>query len=297
MSKLADLVSHIPLPRMVEARQNFPREKINDVPGELRNRLEQAGVRSRIKPGAEIAITAGSRGIDNIALIIRETAQYVKELGADPFIIPAMGSHGGATAEGQMEILSSLGITEEFCGCPIRASMDTVLLGNTAEDNLPVYIDAYANQAEGTIIIGRIKPHPSFAGPIESGLAKMAVIGLGKQKGAALCHSLGMNNMSKNIAQIADYIFSRGNVLFGIGLIENACDETSRIAVVPVESILREEPGLLKEAYGNFPKIAIKNYDVLLVEEMGKNISGAGMDTMIISRYTHDAFPGIPVSR
>ena len=182
----------------------------------------------------------------------------------------------------------------EYCECPIRATMDTVLLGYTEPDRLPVYVDAYASRADGVILVGRIKPHPSFVGEVESGLAKMAVIGLGKQKGAALCHGLGMVNMSKNIKQIAEVILRDGNVLFGVGLIENAYDETSRIAVVEAERILEREPALLREAYENFPKISFPSYDVLLVEEMGKNISGAGMDTMIISRYTHDGIPKDP---
>lgn len=294
MGKLSDLVSHIRTPKMVEVRQKFPRPRIVDVESELRRQLEESGVRERIRPGGEIAITGGSRGIANIALILRETARFVKACGGRPFIIPAMGSHGGATATGQVEILNALGITEEYCECPIRAAMDTVLLGHTEPDGLPVYVDAHAVRADGVILVGRIKPHPSFVGEVESGLAKMAVIGLGKQKGAALCHGLGMGNMSKNIKEIAEVIFRDGNVLFGVGLIENAYDETSRIAVVEAERILEKEPALLREAYGNFPKISFPSYDVLLVEEMGKNISGAGMDTMIISRYTHDGIPKDP---
>lgn len=294
MSRLAELVSGIKIPRMIEARQVFKRPRIEDGGEETRKALEQSGVGGRICQGDSVAITAGSRGIDNIVPVIRETVRFVKDRGGEPFIIPAMGSHGGATAKGQKEILDSLGITEEACGCPVKATMETVCIGYTEEDHLPVYVDDYAFHADKTILINRVKPHPSFNGEIESGILKMAVIGLGKQKGAALCHSLGMVHMSENIKKIGSYILSHGNVIFGIGLVENAYDETAGIHVIKAENILKEEPVLLKEAYSNFPKIAIPKYDVLLVEETGKNISGAGMDTMIISRYTHDGIEKDP---
>lgn len=294
MSKIAELVSHIKIPKMIEARQKFPRPVIKDVVLETKKQLEEAGVADRIRPGSRIAITAGSRGIDNIDIVIREIANFIKEKGGLPFIIPAMGSHGGATAEGQTEILESFGITEETMGCPIYSSMETVCIGYTDPEGLPVYVDKYALEADGVVLVNRIKPHPSFNGPVESGIMKMAVIGLGKQKGAALCHSLGMVNMSQNIQKIGSYILEHGNVIFAVGLIENAYDETAEIHVIKTENIQKEEPELLKRAYRNFPKIVIPRYDVLLVEETGKNISGAGMDTMIISRYTHDGIPKDP---
>lgn len=294
MSRLAELVSDIKIPRMVEVRQTFARQQVGDAAAETRKQLMVSGVAERIKPGDSVAITAGSRGIDNILAVTREVVQFVKEQGGKPFIIPAMGSHGGATAEGQVEILTSLGITEEACGCPIKASMETVCIGYTDPEQLPVYVDRYALEADSIVVINRIKPHPSFNGPIESGIMKMAVIGLGKQKGAALCHSLGMVCMSENIQKIGQYIFEHTNVIFGVGLIENAYDETAEIHVLKTEDIRVEEEKLLKIAYANFPKIVIPQYDVLLVEEMGKNISGAGMDTMIISRYTHDGIPKDP---
>ncbi len=291
MSRLAELVSHIKIPRMVEARQIFPRPKVEDPKAEIRRKLELSGAAASVRPGGRIAITAGSRGIDNIALVISEISSFIREKGGEPFIIPAMGSHGGATAQGQAEVLASLGITEESCGCPILASMDTVCIGRTEPDGLPVYVDRYALESDGIVLVNRIKPHPSFNGPVESGLLKMAVIGLGKQKGAALCHSLGMVNMSENIQKIGRFILEHTPVLFGVGLIENAYDETAEIHVIKAAEILEKEPLLLKKAYQNFPKIVIPSYDVLLVEETGKNISGAGMDTMIISRYTHDGIP------
>ena len=294
MSKLAELVKDIPIPRMIEVRQHFADEKLEDPAAEMRQQLERSGMKERIRPGAAIAITAGSRGIANIAVITREIVSFVRDCGGEPFIIPAMGSHGGAQAEGQVSILREIGITEDFCGCPIRATMETVLIGETPVQKLPVWVDRYAHEADGIILVNRIKPHPSFYGPIESGVMKMSVIGLGKQKGAALCHGLGMVKMSGNIQEIGSVILEKEPVLFGVGLIENAYDHTSEIHVMPAEEILKTEPELLKKAYANFPKILIPNYDVLLMEEMGKNISGAGMDTMIISRFTHDGIPKDP---
>ena len=291
MSKLAELVDYIEFPRMIEMRQKFPRPRVEHISQEVQKQLSLSGIRERIRPGQEIAITGGSRGIDHIAQIIKETADFVKSCGANPFIIPAMGSHGGATAEGQTEVLNALGITEEYCGCPIRATMDTVFLGYTENFHLPVYEDRYANEADGVILINRIKPHPSFSGKIESGICKMAVIGVGKQRGAAFCHSRGMTCMSESLQEIASYLFQNANIIGALGIIENAFDETARLAGMVTEEILEKEPLLLKEAYDNFPQIYFRQYDCLLVEEIGKNISGAGMDAMVISRYTHDGVP------
>lgn len=291
MSKLAELVNHIPLPRMVEMKQNFLRPQIKDVAEETIKQLEASGIGERIRPESRIALTGGSRGIANIALILKEIASFVRRHGGEPFIIPAMGSHGGATAHGQTEILNALGITEEYCGCPIKSSMETVLTGTTNRLSLPVYEDRFAFEADGVILVGRIKPHPSFCGKVESGLSKMAVIGLGKQKGAAFCHARGITCMSESIQEISDYLFTHGNIIGGLGIIENAYDETARLEAMVTEAIPEREPELLQEAYANFPQIYFPKYDSLLVEEMGKNISGAGMDTMVISRYTHDGVP------
>lgn len=291
MSKLADLVSHIELPKMIEMTQIFPRPRIKDVAEEVKMQLNNSGIGMRIQPGNRIAITGGSRGIANIALIIKEIAAFVKVQGGEPFIIPAMGSHGGATAEGQMDILHSLGITEEFCQCPIKSSMETKLVGVTENSGLPVYEDQYAYEADGVILVNRIKPHPSFCGDIESGVCKIAIIGLGKQKGAAFCHGRGITCMAKTLEEAASYMFSHGNIIGGLGIVENAYDETSRLEGMLTENILEREKELLKEAYKNFPQIYFKKYDSLLVEEIGKNISGAGMDTIIVSRYTHDGVP------
>ena len=294
LQSLNRLVEHIPLPKMVELRQTLPRPYLSDVPQALREAVEHANVLDRIRPQAQVAITAGSRGVANIAVIIREIAALVQKKGGYPFIVPAMGSHGGATAKGQIEVLHSLGITEDFCGCPIRSSMETVQLGTTDAHGFPVHVDALAHHADATILVGRIKTHPSFRGKVESGLAKMAVIGLGNQTGASFCHQMGMKNMSQNIQEISSQIFQRSNIIFGVGLIENAFDETAEIAVIPAEQILEEEPRWLLRAKSYQPSLPFPKYDVLLVDEVGKNISGAGMDTDLISRYTNADMPSNP---
>ena len=291
MSKLADFVAGIELPEMIEMKQTYPRPTVPDIAREVQEQLEKSGIASRIQPGASIALTGGSRGIANIALILKETAAFVKSKGGHPFIIPAMGSHGGAEASGQREILHALGVTETFCRCPIHSSIKTDFLGITEHAKIPVYEDHYAHEADGVILINRVKPHPSFSGRIESGVCKMAAVGLGKQKGAAAYHQLGISHMSETVQEVASYMFEHGNIIGGIGIVENAYDETALIEAFPTEQILTREAELLKTAYQNFPQIYFKQYDTLLVEEMGKNISGAGMDTMVISRYTHDGIP------
>lgn len=285
MSILSELVSDFNVPRMARIRQNFPKEKIADPVAELRKTILETGCICKIKSGQTVAIAIGSRGIANAAVIYRELVQVIKERGAIPFIIPAMGSHGGATAEGQQKILESLGVTEAFCGCPIVSSMETVMIGRTESHDIPVYIDKCAYIADAVVIINRIKPHTSFRGPVESGLAKMTVIGMGKQKGAEQCHSFSMKNMSENIMEIADYVYRHVNVAFGIGVLENAYDETCEIVCIDSKEILKREPLLLKKAFQLMPQIYFKKYDVLILDEMGKNIAGPGMDCNIVSRY------------
>ena len=294
MSKMAELVDYIKLPRLTEVRQTFPRPRLKNVEEEIDRQLAESGVAERIPQGGSVAITGGSRGIDNMPLILRQIVRFVKANGGEPFLIPAMGSHGGATAEGQKHMLEGLGMTEEYCECPIRSSMETVLTGYTEANHLPVYMDRYAYEADAVIVVNRIKPHPSFSGKVESGVMKMSVIGLGKQRGAQFCHSRGIAKMSETVQEVGSYMLAHNHVIFGVGTVENAYDETAELAVMKSEDILETEAVLLTHAYRNFPKILIPHYDVLLVQEMGKNISGAGMDTMIISRYTHDGIPKDP---
>jgi len=285
---MEELLSHVQLPKMVKVVQNFPRSVIEDIPQAIYSEMHRPEIHSRIKPGDKVAITAGSRGIANIVVILREVVANLKSLSAEPFIVTTMGSHGGATAEGQLEVLHGLGISEESVGAPIRASMEVVQLGVSAE-GLPVYFDKHAFEADATVVVGRVKPHTSFRGDYESGLAKMIAIGLGKQKGAEICHSGGSGKMSQRIADICRTSLENNNVVLGLGIIENAFDETCKIVAVPKEEIMLKEPELLREAKSNMPQILFENYDVLIVDQIGKNISGLGMDPNIIRRFPTQA--------
>jgi hypothetical protein len=284
MGIVSELVKDIQLPKMAKVRQRFFRERIEDVPAAVRAGLAKDEIVRTIKPGMHIAITGGSRGVANIAVILREIAAFVKEKGGHPFIIPAMGSHGGATAEGQVEVLDSYGITEAFCGCPIRATMDTLQIGITAEQH-PVFIDRYAAEADGIIVVNRVKPHTCFRGPYESGLMKMMAIGLGKQKGADVCHEAGFKHMAKMVPLFANAILANSNILFGLATLENPFDETCKVISLTKGEIPEKEPALLCEAKSLMPRILLGETDVLIVDKIGKNFSGDGMDPNITGTF------------
>lgn len=282
MGAVSDILKDIRLPRMVRVAQRFDSTVVEDVPGTLLGQL--SAFPHGLRPGMRIAITCGSRGIANISLMVKTLVDFCRAQGAEPFLIPAMGSHGGATAEGQTAILQSLGITEATCGCPIRATMDTTVLGHTQE-GYPVQIDRYAAEADGIILLNRIKPHPVFVADYESGLMKMAAIGLGKQKGAEFCHQMGFEHFHRLIPLFGNAILERANILFGVAVIENAYDKTSRICVLSPEGIRSQEPGLLLEAKAKMPRLLPGAADVLVVDRMGKDISGDGMDPNITGRF------------
>lgn len=244
-----------------------------------------------MKPGMEIAITAGSRGVANVDVITKAIVDFCKEKGAKPFIVPAMGSHGGATPEGQLEVLAGFNITEETMGCPIRSSMETVLLGYS-EYGKPVYQDKNAHEADGIILSCRIKPHNAFRGKYESGVLKMLVVGLGKQKGAESVHSDGMDNMARNIPANGRVALENSKILFAIPCVENAYDETALIEAIPTDQIFDREPELLKIASSNMPSILVGEADVLVVNEMGKNYSGTGVDPNISGTWSNDYVSG-----
>lgn len=288
-SVVSDLLKDIPLPRFVKVRQEFSREKIDNIPQAIKQALSRPEIAKTILPGKRICLTCGSRGIDNYAAIIRAVADYCKEKGAQPFAIPAMGSHGGATAEGQLEMLRALGITEERIGCPICSSMETVQIGLTEEGH-PVRIDKHAAQSDGIIVINRIKPHTSFRGDYESGLMKMLAIGLGKQQGAEACHAAGFPMMHHMVPLFGKAILENAPILFGLGIIENAFDKTARIYSLTPDEIITEEPKLLKEAFSLMPSLGFTECDVLVVDQIGKNISGCGMDPNITGVF---ATPGM----
>ena len=283
---VADLVQDVTVPRMFRVRQIFPRNKIEpeEIPGIIKKLLSEEKFSSQIKPGMKIAITAGSRGIANNALTTKCIADFIKSKGAQPFVVPAMGSHGGSTAAGQREILNGYGITEEYLQCPILSSMEVKKIG-VNEEGTDVYIDKYAAESDGIVIGCRIKPHTAFRGPYESGIMKMMAIGLGKQYGAQVCHEAGFKHMAKNVPLFGKAIIRHAPVLFAVPTIENAYDETCKIVAVNADEIEETEPVLLKEAASYMAKILVDFCDVLIVDEIGKNYSGDGMDPNITGTF------------
>jgi hypothetical protein len=278
------LLNEVPLPDLVLLRQRFPRPQITDVSSGVIAALEKAHAEEKTQPGARIAIAVGSRGIAEIAKIVRTLVATLRRYGAEPFIVPAMGSHGGATAEGQQEVLSSLGITEEYVDAPIISSLEVDMLG-TLPNGLPVHIDRAANRADGIIAVNRIKPHTDFTAPIESGLSKMLAIGLGKHTGALTIHAWGYEGLLEHLPEVAKFTASHARILFGLAIVENAYDEVAEIEVVPPEGIGNEhERILLERAKAMMPRLPWDELDVLVVDKIGKNISGAGMDPNIIGR-------------
>ncbi len=271
-------------PRMIEARQKFNKSFLHNFKKEIRNELEKKCIGDKIKKGQRIAITAGSRGIANIPEILATVIEEVSKEGAEPFLVPSMGSHGGATPEGQIQVLESLGITEEVVGAPILSSMEVDLVG-ALSSGVRVYIDRNAMQSDGIIVVGRIKPHTDFKGEIESGLLKMLSIGLGKQKGAEMIHWHKYDGYHEIMPEAAQLIIEKTNVIMGLALIENAYHETVLVKALDPSEFKEEEKKLLKTAKALLPRIPFKELDVLIVEEIGKNISGVGMDTNVIGRF------------
>ena len=281
------LLEGIPLPKMFHARQSFCPDHIEptDIPAVVYREMSKPEISARIQPGMRIAVTAGSRGVANVDIITRAVVDFCKEKGALPFVVPAMGSHGGATAEGQTEQLAGYNITEETMGCPILSSMDAVLLGYS-EYGKPVYQDRNAHEADGIIVSCRIKPHNAFRGTYESGVCKMMVVGLGKQKGAASVHSDGLGNMAKNLEANAKVVLANSKILFAIPCVENAYDQTTLIEAIPADQIMQREPELLKFSFTQMPKILVEEADVLIVNEMGKCYSGTGVDPNISGTWS-----------
>jgi len=271
-------------PQLFRLRQQFEGPVVDDVAGEVEQQLASLALAEKIQPGQSVAITAGSRGIANIQIIIRGICQHMKALGAEPFIVPAMGSHGGGTAAGQQQIIESYGITEEFCGCPIRASMDTVVVCE-AEEGFPVHFDQQASEADHVFVCGRVKPHTGFHGDIESGLMKMMLIGLGKHAGALIYHRAIMNySFGQIVRSVAREVLAKCRIVGGLAIVENAYDETAKLAGVAPEKFEEEEKGLLVLAKQWMPRLPFDQVDVLTIDEIGKNISGSGLDTNVVGR-------------
>jgi hypothetical protein len=281
---LKQALSHISVPHFYKVNYSFKKgpENIN-IPEELARTINSIKCLDRLKSGETAAITASSRGIIRLDEVLSALVKALKARGVRPFIFPAMGSHGGATAEGQREVLKNYGITEETMDCPVKSSMETVHIGDTA-GGIPVHIDKYAFEADHIIPVGRIKPHTDFHGKVESGLLKMLTIGVGKQFGASMSHQRGWDLMADTVFEVGRYIIKNRSVPFGLGIIEDALHKLVMVEAIRGEEISKREQELLLQAKSYIPRIPFKKVDILIVDEIGKNISGAGMDPNVTGR-------------
>ncbi|SEA63171.1 protein of unknown function [Desulfuromusa kysingii] len=297
MDNMDYLLKDIPVPEVVKVNQELCAEHITDIHGEILKKLEKSAGYQKLKSGQTVAVTAGSRGICSIDTITKIIIDQLKQKSTCPFIVPAMGSHGGATAPGQRKVLETLGITEETMGAEIRASMDVVQLGNIA-DGRPVFLDQHADGADGIVLINRVKAHTSFRGPYESGLMKMMAIGLGKQQGAQAYHKTGFSTMPGIIEAAGKAVLAKKNILFGVAIVENGYGQIAAIEILESDEIIEKEKQLLMTANSYLPKLFMQQLDVLIVKEIGKNISGTGMDSNVTGRFNNEFFTGdIKVSK
>ena len=282
------------LPQMARVRQAFEHHKIDDVAGAVTNEMGREDIKAKVKPGAKIAVGVGSRGVANIDVAVKALIASLKELGADPFIFPAMGSHAGGTSEGQEALLAGYGVTEDKMGAPVRATMDTVVVAEL-EGGTKVHMDKYAHDADGVVLINRVKPHTSFRGEIESGIVKMMTIGMGKINGATSLHgNHPITEFGDALPRAAKAIMECQPFLFGIGMVEDAFDDTAIIQALPAETLFAEETVLQARAKELMAKIYIEDIDVLVIDEIGKEISGAGADPNVIG---NPGTPGFEVPR
>jgi hypothetical protein len=272
-------------PRMYAIRQTFSREREPDVRAAVEREFRKLQPRLSVRQGARVGITVGSRGIRNIAAIARAAVDCCKSIGAQPFIFPAMGSHAGGTAEGQRAVLHHYGVTEQEMGCPILSSMAAFEIGRSQE-GLPVFLDKHAAEADHVVVLNRVKPHTEFKGEIESGIMKMMLIGMGKHEGAKVYHKAFADyGFDRIVESMAPIVISKAKVLFALAVIENGYEETALIRGSLPDEIVPAERGLLRKAKELAPKLPFDDIDVLIVDEIGKNISGAGMDTNVIGRF------------
>lgn len=275
-------------PRMFRIRQKFDARRVHDIPSEVERQLASLHLGQKVLPGQTVALTAGSRGIANIDVITLAVVNHFKKLGAVPFIVPAMGSHGGGTAEGQSQLLEHYGITAAKMGCELRASMETVIVDQTPQ-GIPVHFDKHASTADHVFIIGRIKPHTGFVGEVESGLHKMMLIGLGKHEGAKIYHrAIADYSFMEIILTVAQSVIAKCRVIGGLGIVENAYDETALLEAVPPQQFLEREKELLKLAIQWLPRLPFPVIDLLIIDQIGKNISGTGLDTNVVGRKYND---------
>ncbi len=271
-------------PQVFRVKQCFERPRVDDVAAEVERQLATLALAQQVRPGQTVAITAGSRGIANLAVILRAIVDHFRRLGAQPLLIPAMGSHGGGTAEGQRELLRAYDVTESFCGCPVQSSMETVVVCQAAE-GFPVHFDRYAFQADHVVVCGRVKPHTNFVGEIESGLMKMLLIGLGKHEGAKIYHrAIKDHSFDKIVHSVANQVLARCSILAGLAILENGYDQTAAIEAVRPQDFATREKVLLKQARRWMPRLPFDRADLVLIDRIGKDISGTGMDTNLVGR-------------
>src|SRR6266568_2372899 len=282
---LHELLDPVPIPPMARVRNDAPvPPPIENIAAVVYEQMQHANAQHLFQAGQRIAVGVGSRGIGRLPKIAAALIHELRALGTEPFIIPTMGSHGGATAEGQRDVLTHLGVTPESIGAPIESQMETVEIGRAA-DGTAVRLDRLALAADGIVFVARVKPHTAFRGMYESGLAKMIAIGLGKQAGAAACHARGFSEMARTVPALAEVALARAPIRFGLAVLENAHDQPYKLFVVPANQIMEREPELLEEARLAMPHIPFSSLDVLVIDEIGKNISGDGADPNITGRY------------
>jgi hypothetical protein len=283
---------NIKFPRLMKIKQIYDSSKIDDLASWIRNEMQNKLSNKESYRGKRICITAGSRGIPDLDIIIRTIVDQLKEWGAEPFIIPAMGSHGGATAEGQKKYLEGFNITEESMGVPILSSMDVVLIGEL-DDGTPVYCDKYAFESDGIVVLNKVKPHTDFRGKHESGLAKMLAIGIAKHKGASMFHMMGFESFAERIPKVADMFLEKAPVVFGVGIVQNAYDKISELEVMEKDMVMERDAALLEIAKSKIANFKFNETDVLIIDEIGKNISGNGHDPNITGRGNSPGFEDI----
>jgi hypothetical protein len=283
-------------PRLATIRQSVPTAPLADVAQAVRDELARIELDARIKPGARIGVGAGSRGITDYALVVGTVVTELKRMGAEPFVFPAMGSHGGATAEGQREVLAEWGIDEQRMGCPIHSSMDVVQVGTT-DSGIDVFCDTSAFASDGIIVVNRVKIHTDFHGPTESGLTKMLAIGLGKRQGAERIHFHGARGLREEIPRVAALHLAQSPILCGVAIVEDGAHHVSHVQAVPAQDIPREEPKILDRSRALLARLPLDACDLLIVDRMGKDISGAGMDNNVLGRLLIDGEPEPPAPR
>lgn len=275
-------------PRMFRVRQHFDRPRVEDIAGTVQSEMKKLDLAANVRPGETVAVTVGSRGIANLAEIVKSIVHSLQAHGAVPFIVPAMGSHGGGTAEGQRKIVEGYGITEEFLGCEIRSSMETVIVAETSY-GVPVHFDKHAYEADHVLVCNRIKPHTRFVGDIESGLHKMMLIGLGKHAGAKIYHqAIHNHSFAEIIHAVAEQVLKKCSVIGGVAIVENSYDETGLIEAIPPGQFYERESALCRISKEWLPRLPFSEVDVLVIDQIGKNISGTGLDTNIVGRKYND---------